>query len=129
MKVVKTQDAIRNFQFKLADGGEGTLNISRQDTYGRFKPNSGSYLYIIETCGVKKPLTDQDHDFGDGLFIDKQGDFYRVEKDIGCPIYYRYNLDSLENPEAKAKLCLSCNDGEMVHNPFNEDFCKKDLKC
>lgn len=106
-----------SYCFGLADRGEGSLNITHisqpnLDAVGRFKPTSGSGLYIIE--GFRKKI--------------KNSAPYRVEKDEGCTVIYGFDLDSLKNPQAKAKHHILCG-VEMIQNPFNQHYCSQEMKC
>ena len=127
-----------SFRFRLADGGEGGLNISKSSmtAEGRFKPASSSIFYSIEPCGfplklnnMKElfPLDNNSTDLEDGSgeehyeyseeeydeYSDEEEDEYEdlkslVEKHDGCNVIWELDLDSLKNPEDKSMYCVFC---------------------
>ena len=62
-----------NYNFSLADGGEGSLIISKSwhSTYGRFRPANSSIIYIIED--LCQAMQDPDVHFDDKI-TDKEHD-------------------------------------------------------
>ena len=135
-----------SYRFRLSDGGEGGFNITHisrtqhPDAFGRFKPTSGSVLYIIEGCRKKILLTDEEikeyydydyetvkEDYKEVYFEDYEGlsVLYHVEKVEDCNVIYKFDLGSNIRPEFREKHCVFC----PVNNPFSLFDCLEKLKC
>ena len=94
-----------SYRFRLADGGEGGLNIHENMTAnGRFKPTSGSDIYFIEAC------LEYDYDYAYAYDSDDSED-YDYEKD-----YDEEDIDEEDNDEED-------NDEEDYEGYYKKDGC------